>query len=81
MKIEKETTTKYNEYYCDICKERIYGNNTELTVEDEDNYNYRDCYYYKTYNFDICEECLKNKIFPYIRKLAKEEPSIEIREG
>ena len=30
MKIEKETTTKYNEYYCDICKERIYGDNTEL---------------------------------------------------
>ena len=51
MKIEKETTTKYNEYYCDICKERIYGNNTELIVEDEDNYNYGDCYYYKTYNF------------------------------
>lgn len=74
MKIEKETTTKYNEYYCDICKERIYGNNTELTVEG-------DCYYYKTYNFDICENCLKNKIFPYIKEITEEEPRIEVREG
>lgn len=80
MRIEKEKTTKYNEYYCDICKDRIFGKN-ELTVEDEDNYNYGDCYYFKTYSYDICEECLKNKIFPYIRELVKEEPRIEISEG
>lgn len=81
MKIEKETTTKYNEYYCDICKEKTVYDNTELTVEDEDNYNYGDCYYRKTYNYDICQNCLRNKIFPYIRELAEEEPRIEVSEG
>ena len=82
MKIEKETTTKYYEYYCDICKNTTqFSNVTTLIVEDEDNYNYGDCYYYKTYNFDICEDCLKNKIFPYIKEITGEEPGIEIVEG
>ena len=80
MKLEKEKITKYNIYYCDICKE-ICGSNTELIIEDEDNYNYGDCYYYKTYNYDICEDCLRDKIFPYIKEITKEEPRIEIREG
>lgn len=80
MKKEKEKMAKYNEYYCDICKDRMFGANT-LTVEDEDNYNYGDCYYIKTYNYDICENCLRNKIFPFIRELAEEEPRIEVNEG
>ena len=81
MKIEKEKTTTYNEYYCDICKEKTYYDHTELTVNDEDNYNYGDCHYIKTYNYDICENCLRNKIFPFIRELTEEEPRIEVSEG
>lgn len=80
MKIKKKKLATYNEYYCDICKEKTFYN-TELTIEDEDNYNYGDCYYRKTYNYDICEDCLKNKIFPYIKKITKEEPRIEVSEG
>ena len=29
----------------------------------------------------MCENCLKNKIFPYIEEITEEEPRIEVREG
>lgn len=81
MREEKEKKTKYYEYFCDICGQNASIDNTELIIEDEGNYNYGDCFLYKTYNYDICSECLKNKIFPYIKRMTKKEPRIEIRVG
>ena len=45
VKIEKKEV-EIDEYYCDICNERIWGLD-RIEYDDEDNYNYGDCGYQK----------------------------------
>ena len=78
VKTEKKEV-EINEYYCDICNEKIWGLD-RIEYDDEDNYNYGDCGYQKQYIYDICEKCMKNIIFSYIKKKTKKEPRIEERE-
>lgn len=70
-----------SEYYCDICNEKIWCWELDhISYDDEDNYNYGDCGYQKKYIYDVCEKCMENYIFPYVKRKTKREPRIEERE-
>ena len=82
LKTRKETKeVNVEDFYCDICHEKMYIHKvTTLSVDDEDNYNYGDSWRFMSYNYDICEKCIKNILFPYIREVAKCEPRVYLDE-
>ena len=79
LKAEKVKTEKIIEHtYCDICGEECA---TTLSIEDEDNYNYGpDGYRYKEYHYDICSECIKQYLFPFIKKTTGKKPRVTLDE-
>lgn len=80
IEIKKENKTiETKEYYCDLCKNKIWGFN-ELSYNDEDNFNYgSDGGFQRKYIYDVCDKCMKNIIFKYIKSKTKEEPRVEER--
>ena len=78
--ITKEVTIR--NYKCDICgKDTIElsdskDGNVEIKVRDEEE-SYNDGSYggyVKEYIYDVCRECIEQKIFPYIKELTGKEP-------
>lgn len=83
--IEKEIKTQeitFNKYYCDVCKKEIINApRKRIEYEDKESYNFgSDGGYEKTYIYDICDECMENVIFKYIKNKIKEEPRVEIKD-
>ena len=66
--------------YCDICSKKILErdgyNIREAEIYYKEGESYPDCVFHTTTKFDICFDCMKNKIIPLISK----EFNIETRE-
>ena len=66
--------------YCDICNKHFYNSldhGATLEVQSEESYTYPECGYSKNYIYDICGDCVRDKLFPFIREEAQKEPRIE----
>lgn len=70
---------KYHEYLeCDICKERThrehwgkgYNEKVETTVEIETGEYYSDESFGHVLSLDICPECFKTKLIPFLESLT-----------
>ena len=83
--VEEEKTHEY--YKCDICGRDIQSSfsypevkeaNTELRVRDyKESWNGgQDGGWINEYVYDVCGECLKDKIFPYIKQITNKEPRV-----
>ena len=73
---------EYNIYICDICgKESRFTNidkMQKLEVEDKkSSYAYPECGYTKSFIYDFCEDCTRDKIMPLIQKEFGKKPRIE----
>ena len=80
---EKEIET----YYCDLCGEEI-KNPSYASAYDEQGKVIYNVEYYNfgndggsdiNYCFDLCNECIKNKVFPLIEKELKIKPRYDKR--
>lgn len=78
----KETTKEVKKYYCDLCGEEI-DDARYLSVSSGDScITYNDEYenwgsdggYCKSYYYDLCKNCIKEKAFPLIEKKLKIKP-------
>ena len=58
------------------CKEKLGGNSINLFDDDnKENNNFgQDGGYYHNVTYDICGECMMDKIFPYIKEISGNEP-------
>lgn len=65
---------KYNMPYG--CKEKLGGNSINLFDDDnEENNDFgQDGCYHHNVTYDICGECMMDKIFPYIKEISGNEP-------
>ena len=65
----------YHEYYCDLCGKRVYDDNSIEYEEESYNFGSDGCYFRKQV-YDVCKDCMKNIIFPYIKEKTGKEPRI-----
>lgn len=66
-----------NLYYdSDFCQEELGGNSINLFDDDnEENNNFgEDGAYFHNETYDICGECMMDKIFPYIKEISGNGP-------
>lgn len=82
IKVVPETTKEVTTHTtCDICKRSDSGtgacdiDETEVSFREVD-YSYPECGAGRTYSFDICHDCFKEKIIPLLSELGA-EPRIE----
>lgn len=65
-------------YYCDLCGEEIDNPSSEFKegkiYYQEEYANYGDCCDDISYYFDLCNKCVKDKVFPLIEKELKIKP-------
>lgn len=84
---QEEREVEKTFYYCDLCGEEI--DNPADTYDEESGkvfYNEYYCNYGSdggeddNYCFDLCNECIKNKVFPLIEKHLKIKPRYDERD-
>lgn len=84
---QEERTIEKTRYYCDLCGEKIDNpadkyNDEQPSIwyqEGYGNYGSDGGFDYK-YCFDLCEDCIKEKVFPVIEKYLKIKPRHDERD-
>lgn len=83
---QEERKIQKDRYYCDLCGKEIlnpannYGSESAICYqEDYGNYGSDGGFDYK-YCFDLCEDCIKEKVFPLIEKHLKIKPRYDERD-
>lgn len=83
-KIKKEYEYEHKEYYCDICNKNMTEDMKHpkrgIIIEDIKEYvdlEYGDGGYSETNIYDICENCKKEILIPFIKEKCGKEPRLE----
>lgn len=79
--ISRKTKEEKKYYYCDLCKKEIGNPHPWCSSNEQGKIYYVDDYcsfpdngIFEVYCFDLCNECIKNKVFPLIEKHLEIKP-------